>query len=56
MKDNKKNCYDAAEEIEVLRRAMEEDSWEAYAEAQFIEDHGSGESFFKAINDFLNDK
>lgn len=37
--------YTAAEEKAVLRRAMIEDTWEAYAEAQFVEDHGSGADF-----------
>lgn len=41
--------YTADEEKEILLRAMVEDSWEAYAEAQFVLDHGSGADFLASI-------
>lgn len=53
MEDYKKYLYTAEEEKAVLRRAIEEDTWEAYAEARFVLEFGSGESFYKAIYEEL---
>ena len=49
--DYKKFIYTTEEEEAVLLRAIEEDTWEAYAEAQFVEDFGSGESFYRLLHE-----
>ena len=54
--DIKGKILTAEEELAILKRALKEDTVEAYMDAYFVEEFGSGEEFFKSIEEESGDQ